>query len=330
MIRCCVVTLFVEQRRGFAIEAVHPVDAVACSAEGALTILSGVDAITTFRSASKPFQLAAALSLLRASERARLTPADLALGSASHHGEPLHIAALTQLLRRLGVEERALLCGAHPPLHAASAAALIRERRAPTALHNNCAGKHAFMVAATRAQGLVSDYRADEHPLQQAVGQQVAAHCGGFVGTVIDGCGLPSFVLPLSAMAHGYAAIARALHGPADGVLEPLAQIGAALRMHPRLMSGSEGFDGWLMEHADVLAKVGAGGLLCLALPAQQLGIAIKIRSGSELVRPAATAALLMQALPSLLRDPLPARLRLVYNVVGREVGEMVTRFEAD
>jgi L-asparaginase II len=326
-----VVTLLIEQRRGFAVEAVHAIDAIACHVDGSLRTLSGVDAVTTFRSASKPFQLAASLASIGEELRAQLTSRDLALGSASHHGEPAHIAALEQLLGKLGCVPGELLCGAHAPVHGESAAVLLRTLQQPTTMHNNCAGKHAFMVAATRAQGYEPDYRPAAHPLQRAVAQVVADACGGFVGTVVDGCGLPSFVLSLSAMARGYAALARSLAQPPQA-REPsfLPAIVAALREHPLLMSGSEAFDGWLMRHSGVLAKVGAGGLLCLALPEQQIGIALKVRSGSELVRPAATMALLAHAFPGLVSAELPARNRLIYNVVGSEVGAIVTRFAAD
>lgn len=320
--------LFVEQRRGFAVEAVHAVHAVSCASDGSVRVLSGSDVVTTFRSAAKPFQLEIAHDLLRAEVRAALDLRDLALGTASQHGEPAHLAALGVLLSKLGCRESDLLCGAHPPLDAASAEALWARGERPSALHNNCSGKHAFMAAAARTQGYPHDYRPASHPLQQALRARLGTYTDGAVrGTVVDGCGVPSFVLPLSAMARAYARLACETAG---GPTTTLGRIGAAMRAAPRLVSGSTAFDGWLMEHSDALAKVGALGLLCIALPVQGLGIAIKIESGSELARPVAVEAVLARVLPGLLTDPLPDSYRLVTNVVGAEVGAIVTRPEAD
>ncbi len=318
------IRFFVEQRRGDAVESEHPIDAVSCDLAGEVRILSGEDALTTFRSAAKPFQLESSVELLSEAGRSELCATDLALGAASHHGEPFHLEALARLLQKLGCSERDLYCGAHAPLHAESAQALWARGALPTALHNNCAGKHAFMAAAARAQDFAPDYRSPEHPLQRAIRTRLEQHTAfGIAKTVVDGCGVPCFVLKLSGMARAYAALAREtrLRGPSA-----LSAIGRAMRAHPLLVSGTDAFDGWLMQHSSAIAKVGAAGILCLAVPERGLGIAIKVRTGSELVRPVATAALLARCLPGLLREELPERYRLVRNVVGDAVGEIVTR----
>ena len=321
-------TLFIEQRRGFAVEATHGIDAVSCTASGKVSVLSGVDALTTFRSAAKPFQLAATLARLPASLRASLDASDLALGSASHHGEPFHLQALSRLLAKLGCDARDLYCGAHLPQHQASAAALIAAHLPPSTLHNNCSGKHAFMATAARLCGEPEDYRPRAHPLQQAILSLLDEHAhGGVVDTVVDGCGLPCFVLPLSAMARAYASLAVEAAAAQPSLL---GTVGQALRAHPRLASGSEGFDGWLMEHAPLIAKVGAAGLLCIAVPELELGLAIKVRTGSELARPLAATTLLSSHVPGLTLPPLPAAQRTVLSVVGAEVGTWVTRLEVD
>jgi L-asparaginase II len=323
--------LFVEQRRGrgsaSVAEAVHEVDALLCDVDGNVQLLSGTDCVTTLRSAGKPFQLEVSLSLLPEPLRKQLSSQELALGAASHHGERFHVAALTQLLSHLGVSERDLLCGAHAPTHVASAHALYARGEQPSAIHNNCAGKHAFMAAACRAHGLAMDYRPAAHALQRAFLARIGEWGGQTRPTVVDGCGVPCPVLPLSAMARAYATLACELR---DGSGSTLATIGRAMRAHPLLVSGSEAFDGWVMQHTSVLAKVGALGLLCIAIPQRGLGLALKVRSGSELARPAAAALLLERVLPGCLGQELPSRFRIVRNVAGVEVGEIVTRLEAD
>jgi L-asparaginase II len=314
----------VEQRRGGVVEAEQRVFACAVElgqgGQEQLVFQVGSDLHTTFRSAAKPFQLESALALLPEELVCALTPAQLALGSASHHGEREHIEGLERLLLTLGRTREHLYCGAHEPLAADSARALHARAQAPDVLHNNCAGKHAFMAAVSAAQGFAADYRPAAHPLQRAVRADLERRVGHALTSVVDGCGVPCFVLPLSSMARAYAQLAACV-ARADG--SGLARIGQALAAHPRLMSGSGAFDGWLNEHAGVVAKVGAQGLLCLALPERRLGLAIKIESGVDLARPVACAALLERIAPGLLRA-LPERFYVLRNVVGDRVGELV------
>lgn len=325
----------VEQRRGGAVEATHRVHACAVElggdAQDRLAFQTGSDLETTFRSAAKPFQLESALGLLPEPLLGALTSAELALGSASHHGEREHIEALERLLLALAVRREHLYCGAHPPLALEGAGAPLSPSapegairltggRTSDVLHNNCAGKHAFMAAASAAQGCARDYRPPDHPLQRAIRADLERRVGHALRTVVDGCGVPCFVLPLSSMARAYAQLAASVANR-DG--SRLARIGEALAAHPLLMSGSAAFDGWLNAGADVVAKVGAQGLLCLALPGRALGLAIKIESGVDAARPVACAALLERLLPGLL-PPLPERFWALRNVVGDRVGELV------
>lgn len=309
----------VEQRRGTAVEARHRVHACATGPDGQVLWQVGRDLQGTFRSAAKPFQLEAVLALLPPALRAGLTDVDLALGAASHHGEPGHLVELARLLAQLGCQRSQLYCGAHEPSSHEAARALWARGEAPDVLHNNCAGKHAFMAAACTAQGYDADYRPRDHPLQQAVAQRVEARTQAPVESVVDGCGVPCFVLPLSAMARSYAQIAKAV-GTRDG--SDLSRIGSALRDHPFLMSGSQAYDGFLNREAGLVAKVGALGLLCVALPELEIGIAIKVESGSELARPVAVHALLSHFHPGLV-PVLPDGYVAVRNVVGARVGEL-------
>jgi L-asparaginase II len=106
-----------------------------------------------------------------------------------------------------------------------------------------------------------------------------------------------------------------------------LGVIGRAMQAHPQLMSGSDAFDGWLIQQTACVAKVGAQGILCMALPTQKLGLALKVRSGSDAVRPKAALAVLEKTLPSLVQVPIPPRFVDVFNLVGARVGEHAAIF---
>jgi L-asparaginase II len=318
-------SLFIEQRRGFAVESVHAIDAVSCDASGDVRVLSGLDPLTTFRSAAKPFQLEVSVELLHERERSLLSSSDLALGAASHHGERFHVEALTRLLSKLGRREEELLCGVHPPLNPAAAEARWRQGEPPTVLCNNCAGKHTFMAAASAAHDFSSEYRPDAHPLQRAIQERLAQRTShGVSGTVVDGCGVPCFVLKLSSMARAYASLARETRVRLPSALSA---IGRAMREHPLLVSGTEAFDGWVMQHSQLIAKVGATGVLCLAVPDHALGLAIKVSTAVEAVRPLAVMAILQRYFPGFVPEELPERWRLIRNHTGEQVGEYVARY---
>src|SRR5262245_28878903 len=142
--------LTVVQRRNGIVESRHRV--FVALVDNADTDVGVVDdnPITTFRSAAKPFQLLATLELL-GDAAAWLEAEDLALGAASHHGEPLHVERAERLLTRFGARTSDLRCGVHWPANEKAAQMLVRQGEQPTPLHNNCSGKHAFMVGACRA-----------------------------------------------------------------------------------------------------------------------------------------------------------------------------------
>jgi L-asparaginase II len=314
--------------RNGAIESRHPVTAALVAADGEVLERVGAPSPTTFRSSAKPFQLEASLDALPPAAVDALEEEDLAIGAASHHGEPMHVARVRRLLDRFELEPGELRCGAHPPASEADAHALIRAGQAPSALHNNCSGKHAFMLGACRAQGWAGDYRDEDHPLQRSVRARLDARSGGAVeGVGVDGCGVPTFVLPIEGMARAYAALAAAM---ADAPTSHLGRIGWAMHRHPRMMSGTLAVDGRLVAGAarPVVAKVGAEGLLCLALPEARVGVALKVESANGDARAVAIHALLARFFPGLVPEAAGERYALVRNHEGREVGHRIARFE--
>ena len=122
------------------------------------------------RSAVKAMQ---ALPLVEsgAAERYGFGDEELALACASHGGEPAHVEVAQRMLARAGLDAAALECGAHWPSHQPSSQALARSGGAPTALHNNCSGKHAGFVCVACATGVDHQGLCGEpdHPVQREV-----------------------------------------------------------------------------------------------------------------------------------------------------------------
>jgi L-asparaginase II len=337
--------LVVEVRRGVHVESTHRVHFVACRARGrAAEIVAGAgepSSVSFVRSAIKMFQ---ALPLVEDGgvERFRLSTEELAVTTASHGGERFHVAAARSILVKAGVTEDALACGAHPPMHAASAEALAASGAVPGRIHNNCSGKHAGMLALARLHGWPTDgYHVLSHPVQQRVLNTLvewADYPADDIRVAIDGCGLPTFALPLVKVAAAGARLACAsdkasyvarAYRPA--AVNAASRVIAAMTAHPQYVAGTDRLCTELMRAANgrVFAKVGAEGYYCAGVAAEGLGIALKVEDGAKRASEPALLAIL-RSLDVIGDDELRALERfarpVVRNTRGEVVGDVVVR----
>jgi L-asparaginase II len=228
---------------------------------------------------------------------------ELALAQASHSGEPDHVAGVAAMLTAIGLDETALLCGAHVPSHGGTAAELIRRGKAPTQLHNNCSGKHAGFLAVARHLGHdPRGYVAPDHPVQRAVSEALSSmtgtshspdNCG------VDGCSIPTYAVPLEKLALGFARFASGI-GIERSRADAARRIYQAAVSEPFYVAGSGRICTDLMAllKGAALIKTGAEGVFCAALSGLGLGVALKIDDGATRAAEAVMAATIAQLLP--------------------------------
>ena len=237
------------------------------------------------RSSNKPMQ---AVGMLRAGLRPA-EPADLALISGSHFGEPFHVERVRALLRSAGLDTTALRCPADLPLSASARTAVLRAGGGPEAILMNCSGKHAGMLVTCVTAGWPTDgYLDPGHPLQVALAAAVTGLAGEPVAaTGVDGCGAPVFALSLTGLA---AAFLRLVDAPPG---TPERRVADAMRAHPALVAGTDADDTRLMDGVPgLLSKGGAEGVLAVAVP-DAGAVALKIDDGGMRARmPVLVAAL--------------------------------------
>ena len=303
-------------RRGGVVEAEHPFCAVLVRGGGEQEDQIGdIQGPMTWRSAAKPFQLEVSAALMPADWADR----ELAVGASSHTGQPVHLELVETVLSKGGVGVGNLFCGADWPSHSATRNAAIRGSEHPLPIWNNCSGKHAFMAGACHACGWEADYRGPGHPLQQQIRQRVEERAGQRVDSVVDGCGVPCFVLPIVAMARAWASLGRAVER-GDGLL---GRIGSAMAKFPVEAGGVHRIDSDCMALAKqrVIAKIGAEGLICVAVPGADSSVVVKVRSGNDLARAVALGAVMERWFPGVLPAEVWNHSAVIRNVVGREVG---------
>ena len=251
------------------------------------------------RSAVKALQ-ALPLVASGAADRLALSDKEIALACASHSGSKDHVATARGMLAKAGYDERALECGAHWPLGEDEARALSRSGRTPTALHNNCSGKHAGFVCLSCAIGVdPKGYAAPDHPVQREVAASIEAVTGARLSKAmrgVDGCAIPTYAVPLVALAQGFARLGTG-HGLSQERRKAAARIRASVAAHPVTVAGKGRFDTEVMSllGPSVFTKSGAEGVFCAALPQSGLGLAVKADDGAGRAAQVMMAALIQR-----------------------------------
>ncbi|MBS3939736.1 MAG: asparaginase [Actinobacteria bacterium] len=260
------------------VESLHLGHAVLTGADGeVLAAVGEPDRPLFVRSAAKPFQARACLETLTAEDA--LTTAELAVGWASHRGEPGHLEAVRSLLARSGTAPEDLTTPPAVPQADPSAA--------PSRLGHNCSGKHALFALAGQRLGVPRDRLLDrDSPLQRRILDRLAADLGPVAAVAVDGCGAPAVAVALTGLARGFARAASA------DDYRPIREAGFA---HPGLVGGEGRLESALLG-AGLVAKVGAEGVYGVGwttADGSPRGFAVKATDGSTRGVAAFTLALL-------------------------------------
>ncbi|QDU59297.1 L-asparaginase II [Planctomycetes bacterium Pan216] len=288
---------------------------------------------TILRSTAKPIQ---AMTCVRLGCPSAFdwTSRELAIVAASHAGEPDHLAAVRSLLAKAHLSSDDLRCGTHAPFSHHQANELRRWRRPPSILHHNCSGKHVGMLSAARLRSWpIATYFDPGHPLQRehvATLEQLTGLAGDEIGIAIDGCGVPTFRIPLVSLAQAFARLASGDVGGREDVATAACQVREAMLAEPRFVSGRGRLDSRVMEHAGgvLIAKGGAEGVYAAGLVERGLGIAIKIADGSERAHPAVLGRLLRQFLPDIDWTAIDREFGVRFrDPFGQEVGAIEAAF---
>lgn len=260
-------------RSGF-VESFHHGSVAVLDATGSLVAAAGDPRGAIFpRSSNKLMQATAML-------RAGFAPSDeaeLALAAASHHGEPMHTERVAAMLARAGLGTEALACPADLPIDPEAR----RQAGSPERIFMNCSGKHTAMLLTCLAAGWpIAGYTDPEHPLQQALRQEVERLSGEAVAaTGVDGCGAPVLAISLTGLARAFWNAVSAPHAAFER------RVADAMRAHPELVSGTGAADARLMRAVPgLLSKSGAEGVAAVAVPGVG-AVALKVDDGGERAR---------------------------------------------
>jgi len=297
--------------RGEVTESVHFGSIAVADAEGRL--LYGVGdpyMITYLRSSAKPFQ-AVAVAEAGAAKAFGFSSSEIAIIAGSHSGEDKHVNTVKSILDKIGLGPEYLKCGIQTPLGVSESLPDPEEKF--TAIHHNCSGKHAGMLALAKFKNLsLDDYLSPAHPVQQLITRTISEICrypAEKMGIGIDGCSAPVHALPLYNMACGFARLVTPNTFP-SGKAQAVSTVYMAMMDHPDMVGGTGRFDTVIAETPGekIVAKAGAEALECFALPDRNWGAAVKIIDGSR-------------------RALFPVTVELIYKLGARARSEELSKF---
>ena len=273
--------------RGDRVESQHRGAWVLVDSGGRVIDGAGAFAAPFFaRSTLKSLQ---ALPLLEtgAADHFGYSDSDLALALASHNAEACHTDGVRAILERLGLGVDALQCGPQKPSDPEVRAELARRGESPTALHNNCSGKHAGFLALAAHLGVPLERYIDPESEGQVLVRRAVVEMTGVpaedLHVAVDGCSAPTFRLPLTGLATAFARVANP-EGLAPERRAACEKMLAAVAAHPILIAG---------RHERIcsgLARVGGGKLFpkiggeavyAVGIRGADRALAIKVDDGS-------------------------------------------------
>jgi L-asparaginase II len=285
--------------RGEKIESIHKVHLIVFNNESGIEEAFGNTQELIFpRSAIKPIQ-ALPLVISGAYEHYGLSYKELALASASHSGETIHTKSVSAWLSKVGLSERDLECGIHAPLNIETTFELVRARAKFTQIHNNCSGKHTGMLSVARYLNLpIQSYVKPEHQVQKLIKNIIEELCDLKIDQNsygIDGCSVPSWVMPLENFARGLARFSGTQFG-SKKLKKACTMIFEASQQYPEYIAGTDRFCTNIIKQSNgnVLVKTGAEGVMAAIVKGKlSLGIAVKCVDGTTRAVEAAMASIL-------------------------------------
>jgi L-asparaginase II len=212
---------------------------------------------------------------------------EIAITCASHGGEVMHVSVVQSMLHKMGLTKELLQCGAHWPMHEPAGRHLAMEGETPSALHNNCSGKHAGFLAVLKQLKISPiGYCELSHPLQQSIQATLEELCEVDLSQApigIDGCSIPTWALPLKNLALGFSKFAKP-QGRVSAEREiAIKRLSEAVFASPYMVAGTGRYCTRLMEAfaPRVFVKTGAEGVFCAFVPKLGYGIAVKCDDGA-------------------------------------------------
>lgn len=270
--------LFINGYRGDIIETRHRVHAVVLQGDKIIFQCGNIQLVSPMRSAAKPFMVSPQINL-SSKCGIHLSDSQISLMVSSHNGEQYHRTTVKDILELSGSTVKNLHCGTHLPFFSWLYNEFFMEQDLQNRqLFHNCSGKHAGMLLlATLIEETKDDYWMISHPVQQMITSSVEdllnISKNDVFALALDGCGVPTYCVTLRKMAEAYQRLYK------DERLFPVFK---AVVKEPEMIAGKDRVETDIIRQCGYFAKSGSDGIFCVAIPDEDISIALKIEDGND------------------------------------------------
>ncbi len=290
--------ILVQVLRGGILESFHRGVVCVVNQENEIVFqLGNIEQICYPRSALKLVQ-ALPLVELGGIEKFGFTSEEIAITCGSHNGEGRHVEVVESMLTKIGLNLSHLGCGIQYPTHKETSETFLKSGIKPTAIHNNCSGKHAGMLALCLLLGYsIENYLSPSHPIQKLILsyiEEIYQYPAEKMVCALDGCSAPIYSIPVYHQAIAFKNLTYSNH------LRPTLQkackkILKLVGEEAFMIAGTNRYCTEMMEITapKVIGKTGAEGVFCMSFTEQNLGVCIKIDDGKMLPQYQVAQALL-------------------------------------
>lgn len=285
---CAVLT---EEYRGELLDLIH--EGYICVVDESGNVIKSAgnpDAMVYYRSASKPFQ---ALPVIARGldEKYGFTEEETVVFSGSHLGESFHVSAIESMFKKADMDLNDLIMKPTVPGSTDANEERIRKGLPKAKIYHNCSGKHtgAMVLQKELDPEHIKDYWKVDSAAQKEIIRTISV-LSEFpqekIDIGIDGCGVPVFAVPMKNMATAFKNIACIDTIKDDSLRKAAEKYIPRIHKYPLMMRGTGFLCSLINYDPNIVAKGGANGVYGIGLKKERIGIAFKLKDGTEAVWP--------------------------------------------
>ncbi len=280
-----------EEYRGELLDLIHEGYVCIVDEKGRVIGHAGSpDAMVYYRSASKPIQALPVIAM-GLDEKYGLTPEETVIFSGSHLGEDFHVDAITSIAQKAGLDLEELIMKPTVPGSTAANEARIRKGLPKAKIYHNCSGKHtgAMLIQKELDPDHVADYWKVDSAAQKEILRTISVLSefpAEQIGIGIDGCGVPVFAVPMKNIAVAFKNLACIDTISDTPLREAARRYVPRIHQNPLMMRGTDFLCSLINYDPNIVAKGGANGVYGIGLKKERIGIAFKLKDGTEAVWP--------------------------------------------
>lgn len=199
-----------------------------------------------------------------------LTAEERVMLCSSHIGQTQHYEVLCSILRKTKIHLDDIIIKAQAPEGCIAFNNWKRSGLCESKLFNPCTGNHiSMMLVQKELTGSVEGYLKMNAPSQKVCRQVTSAICQvdeNSISIVRDNCGMPTYLMPYSVLAKGFANLANPPEYLPLRIREAIRMLKRDIRDNPLMIEGDGCIATILNSFDGIIAKTGVGGTLSVGI----------------------------------------------------------------